>query len=258
MKNDSKANRAEIAKRIKNARKNAGFTQAEVAKKLNLTPQAISNYERGINSVPVTLLFALADLYGLKKFSFLDSLPETYQFAQACIGDLQYDCLQYELELNNELSNTLDFERRSLIQSKIREVCPNEVELFLAEKLQYGTHPNNEHCPVSYSEIELVGLLLDSLLLFAIENNDSRCQHAYIRISKLISLLQAYQKIKEGHEFIYEEPIGTLHPNSNLSEYIKKEDPANPPKKDYIIKSHREDEIPVLFLRTAPTNKEKT
>ena len=39
---DSKENRIELAKRIKKARKDAGFTQAQVAKELGLTPQAIS------------------------------------------------------------------------------------------------------------------------------------------------------------------------------------------------------------------------
>ena len=61
---DSKENRIEIAKRIKKARKDAGFTQAQVAKELGLTPQAISNYERGINNIPASLLFDLAELYG--------------------------------------------------------------------------------------------------------------------------------------------------------------------------------------------------
>lgn len=64
MKAQTSTKRLETAQRIKKAREDVGMTQLDVAKKLGLTPQAISNYERGTNSVPVSILFTLADLFG--------------------------------------------------------------------------------------------------------------------------------------------------------------------------------------------------
>ncbi len=55
----------EIGRRLKNARLNAGYTQAEVAEKLKVTYQAISNYERGINKVDTGTLTKLCDIYGI-------------------------------------------------------------------------------------------------------------------------------------------------------------------------------------------------
>lgn len=161
---DSKENRIEIAKRIKKARKDAGLTQAEVAKKLGLTPQAISNYERGINNIPAALLFDLAQMYGLKEFSFLDNLPEPFQFGKSLIDPFQYSYLEYEWELNNKLSDSLEFERRGIVQDEIKKINPNNIELFLAEQLRYGTHPNEENTSISKNDLETVYTILDALL----------------------------------------------------------------------------------------------
>ena len=38
----------EIGEKIKRARQEAGITQAELARRLNVTPQTISQYERGL------------------------------------------------------------------------------------------------------------------------------------------------------------------------------------------------------------------
>ena len=61
-----------IANRIKEARKKAGLTQKEVADRLGMTYQAISNYERGVNRIEVSILSALCNLYGI-------SVPEILQ-----------------------------------------------------------------------------------------------------------------------------------------------------------------------------------
>ncbi len=63
----------EIGRRLKNARLNAGFTQAEVAEKLKITYQAISNYERGINKVDTDTLIRLCEVYGIKVSQILTS-----------------------------------------------------------------------------------------------------------------------------------------------------------------------------------------
>lgn len=257
MGNESVANRLEIAKRIKNARKNAGLTQGFVAKQLNLTPQAISNYERGKNNVPVSILFEMADLYGLKEFFFLDSLPESYNMFQASIGEVQYCDFEYELEINNELANASEFERRNIIQKKIRDLSPNDVELFIAEKMQYGSRPDFSNVPVTSDEIESVCIMLDALLYAAINDGSSRYQNEHHKISKLIVLLQANDKVKNGYNFVNEELLGTIHPGTNPSEFIKKYAPDNPPEDDYITVEHTDNGNHILTLHETPKNSAK-
>ncbi len=56
----------EIGRRLKNARLNAHLTQKEVADKLGITYQAISNYERGINRVDTDTLPMLCRIYDIQ------------------------------------------------------------------------------------------------------------------------------------------------------------------------------------------------
>ena len=48
--------------RLKYLRESAGLNQLAVAESLGITPQAVSNYERGINAVPCAYLLQLARL----------------------------------------------------------------------------------------------------------------------------------------------------------------------------------------------------
>lgn len=256
MEPNSKSNRLEIAKRIKKARKDAGFTQAEVAKKIGLTPQAISNYERGINNIPASILFDLAKIYGLKEFSFLDNLPGPFQLGKYLIDPLVYDYLEYEWELNNKLSDSLEFERRGIVQDEIKKINPNNIELFLAEQLRYGTHPDAETSSVSENDLETVFTILDALEQAARTEED--LPHAYkkiyIRIQKLIALLQAYEKIKSGYKFVHEDPFDPPRTNLNLSQVIKRNDPNNLPEEDYITVEKSESGKPILVLHEVETN----
>ena len=63
--------RKEIAQKLKNLRIEANLTQAQVAEKLGLTYQAVSNYERGINSIETDVLFAMCDMYHVDPVSVL-------------------------------------------------------------------------------------------------------------------------------------------------------------------------------------------
>lgn len=67
--------RYEIASRLKEARERAGLTQKEAADKVGLTPQAISNFERGINQVSNDVLRKLCDLYKVSPDIILDDFP---------------------------------------------------------------------------------------------------------------------------------------------------------------------------------------
>ena len=57
--------------RLKYLRESAGLTQLAVAESLGITPQAVSNYERGINAVPCAYLLQLARLYSVSVESLL-------------------------------------------------------------------------------------------------------------------------------------------------------------------------------------------
>lgn len=67
----------EFALKLKNARIQAGLTQAQVADKLGITYQAISNYERGVNRIEVETLLKLCEIYNIDINELLpdDNLP---------------------------------------------------------------------------------------------------------------------------------------------------------------------------------------
>ena len=55
----------EIGIGIKNARLTVGITQAELARRLSVTPQAISQYERGIKKPKIETIEKIADALGV-------------------------------------------------------------------------------------------------------------------------------------------------------------------------------------------------
>lgn len=55
----------EIGIGIKNARLTVGITQAELAHRLGVTPQAISQYERGIKKPKIETIEKIADALGV-------------------------------------------------------------------------------------------------------------------------------------------------------------------------------------------------
>lgn len=52
-----------IAQRIAVLRKQAGFTQTQLAKELNITPSALGNYEQGRRLPSVEMLVAMSTLF---------------------------------------------------------------------------------------------------------------------------------------------------------------------------------------------------
>ena len=69
----------EIGIEIKNARLAVGSTQAELARRLGVTPQAISQYERGEKKPKIETIKKIADALGVSWFhlSHLDDLVAT-------------------------------------------------------------------------------------------------------------------------------------------------------------------------------------
>lgn len=71
--NEKELRKKEIAQRMKNLRIASGLTQAQVADKLGITYQAVSNYERGKNSIEADVLFAMCDIYKVDPVSILQA-----------------------------------------------------------------------------------------------------------------------------------------------------------------------------------------
>ena len=71
----------EIGIGIKNARLTVGITQAELARRLGVTPQAISQYERGEKKPKIETIKKIADALGVSWFqlSHLDDLVATFE-----------------------------------------------------------------------------------------------------------------------------------------------------------------------------------
>lgn len=58
-------NDEEIGIFLKTLRKQHGYSQEEVGSKLNLTSQAISNYEKGKRQIPINLINEFSKLYNV-------------------------------------------------------------------------------------------------------------------------------------------------------------------------------------------------
>ncbi len=62
--------------KIRKLRKEAGYTQEDVSRKLNIQRQTYCNYENGTRMPPLEIIIALADLYKLSVDALVrDSTP---------------------------------------------------------------------------------------------------------------------------------------------------------------------------------------
>ena len=68
-------------KRIRELRKENGFNQTEVAKKLSMSQTGYSKYETGENNIPTAVLIGLAKLYKVSTDYILEltDFPEPYE-----------------------------------------------------------------------------------------------------------------------------------------------------------------------------------
>lgn len=54
-----------IYRRMKDLRKDAGLTQTEISRYLNLSRRSYSHYENGTRNLPVDILISIADFYNV-------------------------------------------------------------------------------------------------------------------------------------------------------------------------------------------------
>ena len=127
-----------IGTQIKTFRKSAGFTQDELAKRLNTTKQTISRYEKGDRKANQDMLFELCDIFGISIDDFFPSQNETLQSSATSTIQTIYDQLHQprQAKVLNYAERQLK-EQRNEEETKINEVS----EVIQLYSYDYYDHP---------------------------------------------------------------------------------------------------------------------
>lgn len=132
-----------IGNQIKTFRKSAGFTQDELAKRLNTTKQTISRYEKGERKANQDMLFKLCDIFNVSIDDFFpvvskntvestNSLPDVPDFLTQQITDKV-------VQLTTQNKKIVLRTSEELLESQEREVDEERFEYHVFEKLAAGT-----------------------------------------------------------------------------------------------------------------------
>ena len=127
-----------IGNQIKTFRKSAGFTQDELAKRLNTTKQTISRYEKGDRKANQDMLFELCDIFGVSIDDFFPSQNETLQSPTTSPIQTIYDQLHQPRQ-----AKVLNYAERQLKEQRNEEETrENEVsEVIQIYSYDYYDHP---------------------------------------------------------------------------------------------------------------------
>ena len=127
-----------IGNQIKTFRKSAGFTQDELAKRLNTTKQTISRYEKGDRKANQDMLFELCDIFGVSIDDFFPSQNETLQSPTTSPIQTIYDQLHQSRQ-----AKVLNYAERQLKEQKNEEETKiTEVsEVIQLYSYDYYDHP---------------------------------------------------------------------------------------------------------------------
>jgi len=126
-----------IGNQIKTFRKSAGFTQDELAKRLNTTKQTISRYEKGDRKANQDMLFELCDILGVSIDDFFPSQNETLQSPTTSPIQIIYDQLHQPRK-----AKVLTYAERQLEEQNEEETKGNEVsEVIQLYSYDYYDHP---------------------------------------------------------------------------------------------------------------------
>ena len=129
-----------IGNQIKTFRKSAGFTQDELAKRLNTTKQTISRYEKGDRKANQDMLFELCDIFGVSIDDFFPSQNEALQSPTASSIQSIYDQLEPPRQgkvltyAESELK-----EQRNEEETKINEVSEKVIQLYGYDYYDHAT-----------------------------------------------------------------------------------------------------------------------
>lgn len=132
-----------IGNQIKTFRKSAGFTQDELAKRLNTTKQTISRYEKGERKANQDMLFKLCDIFNVSIDDFFPVLSKNAVESTNSIPD-DPDLLTQQItgkvvQLTTQNKKIVLRTSEELLESQEREVDEERFEYRVFEKLSAGT-----------------------------------------------------------------------------------------------------------------------
>ena len=123
-----------IGTQIKTFRKSAGFTQDELAKRLNTTKQTISRYEKGDRKANQDMLFELCDIFGVSIDDFFPSQNESTQPPTTSPIQSIYDQLKPPRQRKViTYAEKLRDEQKNEEETKINEVSEKVIDLYQVE-----------------------------------------------------------------------------------------------------------------------------
>lgn len=132
-----------IGNQIKTFRKSAGFTQDELAKRLNTTKQTISRYEKGERKANQDMLFQLCDIFNVSIDDFFPVLSKNAVESTNSIPDdpdlLTQQITDKVVQLTTQNKKIVLRTSEELLESQEREVDEERFEYHVFEKLSAGT-----------------------------------------------------------------------------------------------------------------------
>lgn len=132
-----------IGNQIKIFRKSAGFTQDELAKRLNTTKQTISRYEKGERKANQDMLFKLCDIFNVSIDDFFPVLSKNAVESTNSIPDdpdlLTQQITDKVVQLTTQNKKIVLRTSEELLESQEREVNEERFEYHVFEKLSAGT-----------------------------------------------------------------------------------------------------------------------
>lgn len=180
--------------RLKSARLNYGMSQAEVGKKLGITAQAISNFERGKGSLSPQNINALCSLYGIDPATLSRQPSAEFNNISTRINDLAASA-SLPVELRSPIVTLLE---------SILDTIDTATRMYCLTKEGYKIdNAMLEHC--RKLELELKNLPLDT------EENIERAQ-AYKR------QIEAYRHCETHSQIdLFWNVIGDVHDGLDLA-----------------------------------------
>ena len=139
-----------IGNQIKNFRKTAGFTQDELAKRLNTTKQTISRYEKGERKANQDMLFKLCDIFDVSIDDFFpavskntvestESLPDVPDLLTQQITDKVVQLSPENKKIVLRTSEDLLDEQQKRKKAKINEVSEKVIQLYGYDYYDHAT-----------------------------------------------------------------------------------------------------------------------
>lgn len=141
---------ANLGLRLREIRKDLGFTQVQVSEKIEITDRALYNIETGKNPPKIQTLEKLSALYGVNLFKELENYSSSVQIT-SMMNILQGHILKGEKnEIQEYLTTILDLDKdyKAINQLEIKQFN----HFLLGLKFRYGNEKN--HLDMAIKEIE--------------------------------------------------------------------------------------------------------